>query len=85
MRTVIDIDSAPRRRSIDALLERYVCWREECEAVWRAYESWNDSDTGERGPAYAGYLAALDREELAARAYAHQIERVGRMARSLVS
>ena len=85
MRTVIDIDSAPRRRSIDALLERYVYWREACEALWQAYGSWNDSDRGERGRAYAGYLAALDREELAARAYAHQIERVGRMASSLAT
>jgi hypothetical protein len=85
MRTVINIDSAPGRRSIDALLERYVCWREESEAVWQAYEGWNDSDCGEREPAYAGYLAALDREELAARAYAHQIGRVRRMASSLAT
>jgi hypothetical protein len=79
MRTFIDSDSAPLRRSIDALLEVYLSWRAECDVVRQAYQSWTDSDRSERVLAYAGYVAALDREEHAACAYAHQIERVSRI------
>jgi hypothetical protein len=81
MRTVIDSDSAPLRRSIDALFEIYVSWREACHAVRQAYERWADSDRGQRGLAYPEYVAALDREEHVARAYEHQIERTSRMCR----
>jgi hypothetical protein len=80
MRTVVSSDSAPSRWSIDALLETYVCWREECHAVRQAYQGWVEAERGQRGLAYAGYVAVLDREEQAARAYADQVERVGRMA-----
>ena len=66
-----------RGRSI-ALLQRYVAWREECRALWRAYQRWTDSTRRECGLAYAGYLAALDREDLTARTYADQIKRVTR-------
>jgi hypothetical protein len=81
MRTGIRSDSTLGRRSIDALLEVYVSWREECNAVRQAYESWAGSDRGQRGLAYAGYVAALDREEHAARAYADQIERISPISR----
>jgi hypothetical protein len=79
MRTVADRDTAPDRWTIDELLERYVCSREECHAVRLAYQRWADSDRGERGLAYAAYVAALDREEHAARTYADHIERVRRV------
>ena len=79
MRTFIDSDNAPSRTSVDALLELYLSWRAECHAVWQAYQSWTDSDCSQRAFAYAGYVAALDREEHAAHAYAHQIERVSRI------
>jgi hypothetical protein len=79
MRTVVSSDSARRRWSIDALLEVYVCWREECHAVRKAYEGWVEAGRDQRRLAYAGYIAALDREEHAARAYAAQIERVSRI------
>jgi hypothetical protein len=80
MSTVTNRDSAAGRRSIDMLLQHYVSWREESHAVRLAYQHWADSDRGRRGVAYAGYVAALDREELAARAYADQIERVSRIS-----
>jgi hypothetical protein len=80
MRTAVTSDSTLRRRSIDALLEVYVAWREECEAVRQAYQSWAQSDRGHRRLAYAGYVAALDREEHAARTYADQIERLSRLS-----
>jgi hypothetical protein len=79
MRTFIDSDSAPLQRSIDALLEVYLSWRAECDAVRQAYQSWTDSDRSQRALAYAGYVAALDREEHAAGVYAHQIEHVSRI------
>jgi hypothetical protein len=40
---------------------------------------WGCSDRDERALAYAGYVAALDGEEQAARAYADQLELVGRI------
>ncbi len=73
MRTIFSTDGALSRRSIDALLGLYVAWHEECNAVQHAYQSWAGSDRGELGLAYAGYVAALDREEHAARVYAERI------------
>jgi hypothetical protein len=79
MSTVTDSDSVLARRSIDALLERYVSWREQCAAVRWAYQSWACCDRDERTPAYARYVAALDREEHAARVYAEQVGRVSKI------
>ncbi|MEA2160048.1 MAG: hypothetical protein QOD66_2428 [Solirubrobacteraceae bacterium] len=81
MRAVVNSDdtSVLTRWPIDALVELYVCWREECRAVRDAYEWWGDSDRGQRTLAYAGYVAALDREQQAAYAYADQIDLVSRI------
>jgi hypothetical protein len=79
MRTLADRGGALGRWAVDELLEGYVSWREECQAVRLAYEQWVGSDRGERGLAYAGYVAALDREEHAARTYADRIERIGQI------
>jgi hypothetical protein len=65
----------------DGLLERYKSWRHESEAVQRAYEAWIGSDPSNRELGYAGYLAALDQEELAAEAYRDELAWVRRMAR----
>ena len=64
---------------IDGLLECYVSWREECQAVRLAYQRWAGSDRDERRVAYAACHAALDREERAALTYAENVERVGRI------
>jgi hypothetical protein len=45
-----------------------------------AYQRWGQADRGERRIAYAVYLAALDREGHAARAYADQTERLKRIS-----
>jgi hypothetical protein len=79
MRTVANSNTAVARRSIDALLEGYVRWREECAAVRRTYQGWVEADRSQRRLAYAGYVAALDREERAADAYAEQIDCVSRI------
>lgn len=75
MGTVFDSDTAVGRWAIDELLESYISWREECHAVRLAYRRWIDSERAEGRLAYAGYVAALDREEHAAGAYAGRIER----------
>jgi hypothetical protein len=71
---VINSDTALGGSQIDILLERYVWWREDSLTVQLAYERWSQCEHAERGLAYAGYLAALDREEQAARVYAGEIE-----------
>ena len=80
MHTVTDSATAFGQWAIDEMLECYISWREECAAVRAAYQQWADSDRRERGLVYAGYLAALDREERAARTYAGHVERVSRIA-----
>ncbi|HWF56645.1 MAG TPA: hypothetical protein VG223_18545 [Solirubrobacteraceae bacterium] len=80
MRTATNADTWLGWSMIDQLLECYVSWREECDGVRLAYERWNEAARGERRLAHAVYLAALDREERGARAYAEQIERVSRIS-----
>ncbi|HWF26394.1 MAG TPA: hypothetical protein VG275_13140 [Solirubrobacteraceae bacterium] len=80
MGTVSDCDTALTRWVIDDLVEGYVSWREECQAVRVAYHAWSGPHPGEREVAYARYVAALDREELAAQVYAHHLEHVMRIA-----
>lgn len=79
MKAVSDRETGLVRYSIDELLERYVSWREECQAVATAYHWWTHARRGERLLTYAGYLAALDREEVAAHFYANDVERVRRI------
>jgi len=62
---------------IDALVDSYVEWREECETVETAYERWTQSERSKRGLAYAAYRAALDREEKAAASYRLAAIRLG--------
>jgi hypothetical protein len=80
MDTATDSPTAVVRWAVDELVERYLSWHEESFAVWMAYEQWTDSGRGERRLAYAGYLAALDREEQAARTYAGHVGRIRRLA-----
>ena len=63
------------KRTVDRLIEAYVSWREACLRVNDAYVCW----TSERGiratVAFGSYMAALDREEDAAEAYAVMVRR----------
>jgi hypothetical protein len=52
----------------------YASWREASEAVAEAYRSWAAAPRDERWLAHAAYLAALEREEHAARAYQELVE-----------
>jgi hypothetical protein len=51
---------------VEAFLESYIDWREQCEQVRAAYERWTSSEPSDRRLAFAAYRAALDREECAA-------------------
>jgi hypothetical protein len=48
----------------------YAEWRMSCTSVWEAYRQWSNAPNADEEFAHAAYLAALDREDAAARAYA---------------
>ncbi len=75
MRTGFGSDTALGRWAVDELFECYLSWREESDAVRLAYQRWVDSAQAEGLAGYAGYVAALDREEQAARTYADYTRR----------
>lgn len=54
----------------------YMSWREASDGVAEAYRSWAAAPRDERWLAHAAYLAALDREERAARAYRELVEQL---------
>ena len=64
-----------RARAVDA----YVAWREECVAVRTAYLAWRRARGAEAALAFDAYKAAVDREEVAAQAYAALMRRVGHL------
>jgi hypothetical protein len=74
-------DTGLGRALADGLLQHYTSWRRESDAVQLAYEAWTSSDAASRELAYAGYLAALDQEELAAQRYRDQVAWVERIVR----
>jgi hypothetical protein len=62
---------------VDAAVEAYVHWREECADAGHAYLRWESAVKGDRVLAFAAYTAALDREETAASFYAAAMRRLG--------
>jgi hypothetical protein len=73
-------DTTSGRAAGRRLLGRYDSWRQECASVERAYAAWITSDRAGRNVAYAGYLAALDQEELAAEAYRDELAWVRKLS-----
>jgi hypothetical protein len=59
---------------LDALVDRYVTWREESAAVTETYRNWGRASRDGRAAAYVAYVWALEREEHAARAYQCLVE-----------
>jgi nickel-dependent lactate racemase len=45
--------------------DAFATWLAESHAVQEAYERWQQAETSDTAIAYAAYLAALDREEMA--------------------
>jgi hypothetical protein len=64
---------------VDALIEHYVSWREECAAVVSSYENWSRAESGDRRSRSARTWRALDREELAAATYRRLIAEIAQV------
>jgi hypothetical protein len=57
-------------------MESYMNWRAQTRSVAESYRAWRRAETKERKVAFARYVAALDREELAAGDYQRTLELV---------
>ncbi len=60
---------------VDEMLECYITWRERRTGVQDAYAAWRAAAAHDRERAFHAYVAALDREELAAEEYQRAVER----------
>jgi len=69
--------AAPNSELIDAVMDAYIDWREESAEVTATYRTWSQAPARERTLSYDNYVAALDREELAANVYMRLIDQVG--------
>lgn len=66
---------------VDAMMSRYVQWREHAAAATDAYSEWSAAPAGEKASRFAAYFAALDREEASAGSYAVAVADVERSLR----
>ncbi len=60
---------------VDEMIERYITWRERRSGVQEAYAAWHSGAAHDRDRAFHAYVAALDREQLAAEKYQRAVER----------
>lgn len=74
------LETPRRRRLVNAAMDAYLDWREECAAVSDAYRRWADAGEAGVAPAWWAYEAALDREERASALYDEAIRRIGDLA-----
>lgn len=58
---------------MDALFECYLDWQASCQMVADAHARWREAVSGDRGTAFAAYMAALEDEEDASSEYAELI------------
>lgn len=72
-------ESTRRREAFDAAFDAYLDWRELCDAVQGAYAQWTRSGRADAAQAFRAYERALDREEIAADAYAAVVTQVGEL------
>ena len=68
---------SPLHEVVDEALDAYVGWREECDGAREAYRRWSSAARADRMLAFCAYLAALDREEVAANVYSDAMRRLG--------
>ena len=66
----------PHADVVDDAVDAYVRWREECAGAREAYHRWSSAETADRMLASCAYMAALDREEIAANVYAEAMRRL---------
>ena len=64
------------RSAVDEFVDSWVCWREACEDLRRAYASWGTATAPRRALAFGSYRAALEREEQAALVHAVSTRRL---------
>ena len=76
MGSTTNTSSASLERVVDDAVLAYAHWREESASVWHADAGWENAAAEDKVWAYATYLAAVDREEAAANAYARLVERL---------
>jgi hypothetical protein len=55
---------------LDDMVERYVEWREDADAVAEAYTQWSGARAREEEWRFSVYLASLELEESSAKSYA---------------
>lgn len=67
---------SPHADVVDYAVDAYVRWREECDGAREAYRRWSSAEKADRMLASCAYIAALDREEIAARVYADAMRRL---------
>jgi hypothetical protein len=68
---------AERGQTVDAAVDAYLDWRDDCVLLEAAYCAWTDADRADRALTFDIYQRALDREECTANAYAELIRSVG--------
>jgi hypothetical protein len=68
---------AGRRQVVDAAVDAYLDWRDDCVLLEAAYSAWADAGRTDRALRFDVYQRALDREECTASAYAALIQSVG--------
>jgi hypothetical protein len=80
---LIPARSAPGAASVvgRGFVDSHLRWREACEDVRSAYRRWAKSEAAQRDRAFAGYRAALGREERAAHLHSHWTERARALER----
>jgi hypothetical protein len=61
---------------LDAQMESYMRWRAESTSAARSYRDWECAPPDDRAMAFGSYLAALDREEMAAGDYRRALEQI---------
>jgi hypothetical protein len=61
--------SSPHWSTAPERVSAYAQWRVSCGSVWEAYRRWSKAPRGDAHLAHAAYMAALDREDEAARVY----------------
>jgi hypothetical protein len=74
----------PSAELIDAVMDAYITWREDSAAVDASYRTWRHAPGHERALSYDNYVAALDREELAANEYMRLVEQAEASAMSSI-
>jgi hypothetical protein len=72
---------ARRSEPADELFDSYLQWLQASEEVHQAYRHWANAEPQARGPEYAVYRSAVDREEAAASIYSARAAELGAIAR----